>query len=43
MKKWYLDPLTIVLIIILIIFILIAVGFLNIPEIIKILGGILGK
>jgi hypothetical protein len=43
MKKWYLDPLTIVLIIILIIFILIAVGFLKIPEIIKILGGILGK
>ena len=37
------DLLTIVLVVILIIFILIAAGILKLPDIIKMLGGALGK
>jgi hypothetical protein len=37
------DPLTIILAIILIIFILIAIGFLKVPDIIRIMGGVGGK
>jgi len=43
MKWGKIDLLTIVLVIILIIFVLIAAGILKLPAIIKILGGTLGK